>query len=561
MLRRLVARNIVGLVLVGLAVPAGGCSGEVGDPAGGDGGAGGGVGGTSGAGGGAGSGGAAGFSIGANGLRRLTRVEYDDTLRDLLGDATRPGFAKLPEDAADPFDNDYRTQLVSAALVESVETLATDAAARALADPARRDRLVGCTPTGPDDAACLRAFITTFGRRAFRRPLREEEITRYLAFQSFSVEDKSFYTGAEMVVRALLQDPEFVYRVEIGEPVAGAPGLFRLDGYEVGARLAYLVWGTTPGDGLLDLAAGGALRTVDGRRAAASMLLGDARAKTRLARFHALWLGYHQLPFAADLAGALRAESDALIARALFDGKRDYFEIFTAPDTFVNDTLAAHYGLPAPANPAGAFVSYPMADRRGILAHGSTLSVGAKFDDTSPTLRGMFVRTRLLCEEPPVPPPNVDVDAKPEGGTSRCKEDRYAAHASGGCAGCHARLDGIGWGLESYDRAGRFRTVERDAPECAIRGVGMLHPFGAFKGPAELAKMLVDAGAGAGGAGMEGCVATQLYRFAMGRRETSEDLATIERLAAQFTQRRPDFQDLLLDLVSSQAFAHRRQED
>lgn len=494
------------------------------------------------------------FTVGASGLLRLSRIEYDNTLRDLLGDSTRPGFAKLPSDVHDPFDNDYKTQLVSGALIGSVETLAQEASARALGDPQRRDALVGCTPTGPGDAACLGSFIKTFGRRAFRRPLTDSEVQGYLGLGALGVEDRNFYTAVDLVIRAILQDPSFLYRVEAGDAVAGRPGLFRLDDHEIGTRLSYFLWGTTPNDELLDLALAGQLSASASRRAAAAKLLRDARGRERVAQFHAFWLGYHQLPLAAELAGALRAESDALVRRTVFEAPGDYFQIFRAEETFLTGVLATHYGLPAPSIAAGAFVPYGASGRRGILSHGAVLAAGAKFDDTSPTLRGVFVRNRLLCQVIPPPPPNVAVD-EPPAGAGRCKIDRYAEHRSGGCAGCHNLTDPIGFGLENYDRAGRHRTTDKDAPDCPISGDGEVSGVGKFNGPGALGDMLIASG------GMEACVVTQLYRLAMGRREAEADAAVLTGLTDSFKSKTRAFEELVLDLIESPAFMYRRVEE
>lgn len=143
-----------------------------------------------------------------SGARRLTRVEYDNTLHDLLGDSTRSGFAELPEAVNDPFDNNYTTQLPSPSLIEAVEKLAQEAALRALAEPAIHDKIIPCKPTGPGDAACLRQFITTFGRRALRRSLAEDEVRGYLGLQAYAVEVNSFDIGVELVLRAMLQDKD-----------------------------------------------------------------------------------------------------------------------------------------------------------------------------------------------------------------------------------------------------------------------------------------------------------------------------------------------------------------
>jgi hypothetical protein len=489
------------------------------------------------------------YAIGPSGLRRLTRTEYDSALRDLLGDASRPGFARLPEDVNDPFDNNYKDQLASGALIESVETLAEEAAARALADPARRSMIVGCTPTGPGDAACLRSFITSFGRRALRRPLAADEIQRYLALQSFSVEAKDFYFGVSLVLRAMLQDPEFLYQVEIGKPVPGTTGVVRLTDHELASRLSFFLLGTIPTPALQAAADAGQLSSADQRLAAGQELLRDPRGRQRIARFHALWLGYHQLPFPPALVDLLRAESDALVEKVTA-GKTDYLRLFLSEETLLTPALAQHYGLPS----ASGWTPYGASPRRGILSHGTVLAVGGKFDDTSPTLRGVFVRSRLLCEDVPPPPPNVDVDQAPKEVASPCKYDRYAAHRSGGCAACHNRLDPVGFGLENYDRAGKFRAADKDAPACAINGDGTLEGVGDFNGPAQLAELLIRTG------DLESCVVRQLYRFAMARHESGQDGPSLDRFTTLFKNGGRQFDRLLLDVASSGVFAHKRVE-
>jgi hypothetical protein len=175
-----------------------------------------------------------------SGVRRLTVHEYDNALRDLLGDDSRPAAQVLPRDVRTPVDNDATTQVASQALVEGVELLALEAADRLLSDPERRDRIVGCVPEGPDDATCLRSFIERFGRKALRRALAESEVELYLGTIDLSIESGDFYTAVDTVLRALLQDPELLYRVELGEPLATAPGVFKLSGFEVATRLSFL---------------------------------------------------------------------------------------------------------------------------------------------------------------------------------------------------------------------------------------------------------------------------------------------------------------------------------
>ena len=488
-----------------------------------------------------------------SGARRLTRTEYDQTLQDLLQDASNSGFARLPEDVNDPFDNDYHTQKVSPALIEAAEALADEAAQRAIANPQVLAAIVPCSPSGPGDSACLAQFVQSFGRRALRRPLSTEEVDEYVAqFQPFAVEGNDFNLAVAMTIRAMLQDVEFLYRVELGTPIEGEPGVFKLSSWEMATRLSYFLLGTTPSDALLDMAAQDQLATPEGVRAAADMLLQDPRARDRIDRFHALWLGFHQLPHSAELITELRAESRALIEKVIFDDKSDYFELFRSEQTYLTDYLAGHYGYALPGTPQ--WVTYS-DERRGILSHGSVLSSFGKFSDTSPTQRGIFIRTRLLCQVIPPPPPEVDSDNPPEVGTGDCKLDKYAAHNQGGCYDCHKMMDPIGFGLENYDNQGRYREFEDGKPECPIPGAGTIEGIGDFSGPAELAQAIIASG------DLEACVVQQIYRFAHGRREQREDSKTLDELSGKFASGNYDFTALMIELVSDPGFGFRRQEE
>ena len=185
-------RERVGTFVLLTAALLAACNGNIGNNGGGTGGA--------------ATGGA--VAYGPTGLHRLSRIEYDNTLADLLGDNTRPGFASLPEDVNDPFDNDFSTQQVSGALIAAAETLAAGASARLLADTTRRNALLGCTPSGAGDTACLTQFVRAFGR-AFRRPLTDEDVAAYVGLSSFAVEANDFYVGVDSVLRAFLQDLGF----------------------------------------------------------------------------------------------------------------------------------------------------------------------------------------------------------------------------------------------------------------------------------------------------------------------------------------------------------------
>jgi hypothetical protein len=505
--------------------------------------------------------------VGFSGLRRLTANEYDNTVRDLLFGDDAQAELLLPNDPLTPFDNAYTAQIASQALIEGADLLAADAAERLAEDPTRRDMVIGCVPASPGDETCMRDFVARFGRLALRRPLSDTEIEEFVHGENgtdgvldYAIQDGDFYTGVDSFIRIILQDPQFLYRVEIGEPVVDEPGVFKLDHFEIATRLSYFIWGSTPDDALLDLAEQGGLGTPEEIRAAASTMLTDDRAIDRIDRFHALWLGYAQMPFAGELADAMREESRALLERVVFTEQRPWYDVFRLDETYVNDALAEHYGLPLPGSDEPQWVPYDLPQRRGLLAHGSFLSVGGKFNDTSPVQRGLLIRTRLFCQDIPPPPPDVDVDQAPTGAI--CKEDRYAMHREGGCAGCHGQMDPVGFGLENFDAQGRYRTNELDNPDtpddesqCVISGQGDLLGTGTFSGPAELSAIAIEAGL------LDRCVVTQLYRYAAGRPVLDElDHAFIDQVVTSVGEGEYRFDDVIVDFVGTHAFGYRREE-
>jgi hypothetical protein len=491
--------------------------------------------------------------VGMIGMRRLSSDEYDNTLRDLLGDETQPGSALLPEDVADPYDNQIANQMASRTLIEALEQLATEASARLMADPARRDQVIGCQPANATDEACMRSFATAFGRRALRRPLSDEEIQRFVDLgMQYATEDNDFHIGAGVVLRAFLQDPEFVYRVEIGTPT-DEPGVARLDDFEVATRLSYFILGTTPTDELLDIAEAGGLSAPEDVRAVAQAMLGDERALPRIDRFHSMWLGYYRLPHAAELTDAMRTETRMLLDKTIMQDQTDWRSLFSSTGTFVNDFLAQHYGLTPPGSDQFTWVDYGTSGRRGMLSHGSFLSVQGSYGDTSPTKRGALIRKRLFCQDIPPPPPTVNVDEPPPTVDSPCKIDRYNMSEIDGCAQCHELTDPVGFGLENYDQQGRFRATDNDLPQCEISGDGTIDGA-TFNGPAGLSDLLAEQGL------LDSCIVYQVYEFAMGHGVATDDERYVEDLVTAFGNGYR-FDELMLNLVGDEAFLYRREEE
>lgn len=497
-------------------------------------------------------------SIPLAGARRLTPTEIRNVVVDLLGVQDAAVETYLPPTTFDPFDNDYTQQTESAALVTGVEFLAGELVDEVLADPARWQALAECESLGDDDAGCFSKFLVRFARRALRRPITDDEHEAWTSLLDESEGSGALRGGIGEAIRFFLQHPEFLYRIEMGEPLADQPSVIRLDDYEVATRLSFLLWGTSPDDWLLDLAEAEALGSSDEVADAATQMLEHPKARAALGRFHQMWLGYSSIPLGGELGEAMQGESQALIDRVVFEDNGAWSDLFRADQTYVTASLAEHYGIELPADASGGWVDYGDSGRGGLLSHGTFLSNGAKEGDTSPTLRGLAVRLRLMCLEIPPPPPNVNDSVPPpadDGEGPLCKPERFAAHTDVvSCSSCHQAMDPIGWGLERYDQTGAFRTVEAVDPSCTIDGDGDVGELGAFNGPGELGKLLADSDA------LGHCAATQLYRYAMGRSELDDaDEALIDAVLEQTGTRDYTLEELIVGVVSDPAFFFARQ--
>lgn len=501
-------------------------------------------------------------------LKRMSAVEFDRALDVLLGDDSGPGRGLLPEDPRTPFDSDYLIQSPSLALAEGLELIARGVAERFVEDAPRLAQVLGCTPSSPDDRDCMRTFLSSLARRAYRRPIEDADLDFLMEGEgaaaenwpgavAIALEEDDFNAGVRAVVELILQEPEFVYRVEIGSPHEDSEEVLRLSAFEIATRLAFFVWGTIPDDALLDRAADGSLHDPAVRFEEAQRLLSTERAQFYWTRFHAMWLGYERLVSESSLGVAMQNETAALMERVLFVDAGPWQDLFRYEATYVDAELAEHYGLPAPSGESG-FVDYAMDLRRGLFAHGSFLGIGIKDNDTSPTMRGIAVQSSAFCLEIREPPLGVDADNGPQG--DGCKPSRYAAHASGGCAGCHADFDPVGFGLENFDATGAYREFEVDDPAtemdestCRIEGSGNLRGVGVFEGPAGLAELALSSGR------LRSCFVEQVHRTLVGRGELRPiDEAAIEEFSTQLPEGDFRLVDVVEAIVVDETFALRR---
>ena len=501
-------------------------------------------------------------------LRRLTHSQYDNTVRDLLGDYSRPALRFPPEDYIDGFKNQLRYQTMPPLLVDAYSTAAEKLALNAFR-AGDINHLIPCKPAGPNDTACRDRFLRNFGYHAFRRPLRDAEFRRYAAaFTAQSKQTGKFLEGARLIVEAMLDSPDFLFHAESG-PDEQSPD------YEIASRLSYFLWDSMPDEALFDAAAKGYLRTDAGREAQARRMLSDSKAHQALDEFFDEWLRFDRVlnaskesrrfpDFSLEMSQNMVEETRRLLDHLVWDN-RNFMELFTADYAYVSADLASLYNLAAPS---GQFelVKFPAdSPRAGILGEASFLAANAGPTETSPTQRGIFIRDQLLCQQVPPPPPNVDTNL-PEPSEDRplTRRQRMTDHVTNPlCASCHRLMDPIGFGLESFDALGRFRSHEtiliespgaRRAADKTIdlnldtAGEVAGIPNSAFSGAKELGSILARSTV------CQECIVRQIFRYVYGRMENSTDEETIHQLSESFRNSGFHFRDLLMSMVKSPQF-------
>lgn len=496
-------------------------------------------------------------------MRRLTRFEYDATVRDLLGDDSQPSKSFPQEEEVYGFTNNAYVMGVTPVLAEQYMVTAETLSLRAMT---KMMFVLPCDPAAMGEGPCAKTFITKFGLKAFRRPLDEQEVNDFLAtFSEGKTQTGEFTGGIRFVMSSMLQSPSFLYRIE--EAATGATPV-PVGPYEMASRLSYLLWGSMPDDALFQAAADDRLSSLADIEAQARRMIRDPRAEKMVAHFHTEWLGLGRVgsllkaqdvyPDWSNDVRADLAEETRLFLNEVFwrDGTLDSF--LNAKYTFVNARLARLYGLPAPNGSGFLKVDTSSRDglggqRFGFLTQGSFLALNAKPNQPSPIHRGKFVREKLLCDILPPPPNNVLIrppDVKP-GSTSRERFEQHTKDAS--CRQCHQLMDPIGFGFESYDGIGKYRTEESGkAVDNKGQFVNTLDLDGTFEGVPALAQKL------AGSKQVSDCLVAQWFRFGYGRVEQPEDKCTVERLQKSFTAANKDARELLIQLALSDAFRYRR---
>jgi hypothetical protein len=487
--------------------------------------------------------------IGISPLRRLTRTQYDNSIKDLLGMDLGLSQHFSEDELAGPFAGNYFTP-VSESQYSQYATAAATAAAKAVE---RLPQLLPCAAAADD--ACATQYIRQFGRRAYRRPLTDDEVTRYQALYQMGRTTGDFATGIALVTEGLLESPNFLYLVE-------GPG--PLTQHQLAARLSYFLWNAPPDAKLSSLADAGGLRTPDDLRAEAKRLLADPRAQAMMDDFHLRWLNLTKLDILQKDATKfpdfetwhplMREELTRFTGFVMGpqgDGKLE--TLLTAPFTFANAELGKLYD----AKVTGDWqkVDLDPTKRGGILTQSAFLATHGH-EGSAPIFRGIAVREQLFCVDLPPPPPNADALFPPPAPTKTTRERLQMHRAAPQCASCHELMDTLGYAFESFDDIGRYRTTENGVPiDDSASLVGTGDSDGSFKGPIELGRRLAKSQQ------VQQCVATQWFRYAMGRTETALDQCTMDHVFQSFKSSDFSIPELVLALVQSDGFRVRRAEE
>lgn len=486
-------------------------------------------------------------------LRLLARAEYNNTVRDLLGDTTGPAVDFPREPLAHFLDNDSSLLQVSpdhvSRYLEAAEALSVDVVTH------RKSTVVPCS-TG--DVACGQQFIRKFGRLAYRRALTADESAALDTLFSSALAASDFDTAVQMTLQVILQSPQFLYRDEQALAVVPVPTV-TLSGYELATRLSYFLWATTPDEELLNAAETGLLDTPEGLRAQAQRMLDDPRAVDGMMRFFALWLEFGGIQntekdvntypqYSRPLAVAWRTSLE-LFVRDVLQHEGTLPSLLSSPVLYTNDQM----GMYGPAAPSSAFVrnEMPGSQRAGLLVQPAFLAFKALPDGSSPIRRGKFVLDQLICEPPPPPPAGAAITPPPPDPNATTRE-RFAGHSTDPqCHACHQFIDPPGFTFEHYDGMGLWRDTEAGKPIDASGGI-VASREGSLVGPVadvnELAAKLSQSPR------VHACVSKEVYRFALGRQLTEADSCTADQIADRFFKSGGSFKELFLAIVESDAF-------
>ena len=493
----------------------------------------------------------------SGGLRRLTASQYRESIRVLFGDAAAAAAQPPADPSLSGFDAIAATTLaLPPSAVEAYERSAFLVAAAATTDGSVLATTIPCVADGPHDDTCYASVARDLGRLAWRRPLDADEIDRTVAIANAGRElhGGDFTGGLQLAIAWLLQSPDFLYAVEIGAP--NDDGTRTLGRDELATRLALFVLGHTPDAALFAASDQGALDDAHGVRLAVAQMLATPAAHATTGRFFAELFGIRELPARARdferfpactpaLATSMQGETLALVHDVVFARRVSTLRLFDADSTFVDRELAAFYGVEPPADAGFARVTLPADQGRlGVLTHPALLAAYAHTDRSSPTRRGLFVQSRVLCNDVPPPAGNIDTTL-PDVDEPTTLRDRIEQHMQqGACVSCHSQTDPLGFAFEHFDATGARRELDDGWP---IDASGAIEGLGEWTSAAELAVRVRD------DPRVAPCLVRHVYRNAVGQLDDAGQSEALAWVTAAFVATNHDFQALVVELAASPA--------
>jgi hypothetical protein len=493
-------------------------------------------------------------------LPRLTRIEYDNTTKDLLGLDVQPSSMLAPD----------TTGAVDQRAWDGFQAAADALAAQVLASPTAKAKVIPCTA---DTAACAQQFVTTFGQKAFRRPLTTAEVTKFTNFytnKATLTQNGTLDQAFQLIIKAFLLSPSFLTKAEISEATPSGAN-YALSGYEMASRLSYMLWGTMPDDVLFAEAAANRLSTQAQILGQAQRMIMDPRARTRVGEFHASYMlmteasrwteAAHDATkfpaFKASMVPMLAESTKRFFDYVTFDpaGGGRFQDLILKPVAFVNRDLAPIYGLTSTATDY-TLATLDQAQRAGALTQAGFLASFSSFDRTSPILRGAFIEKNVLCRTIGSPPP--DAAATPLPTTGNTNRERVTAQTSAGaCAGCHATVvNPPGFALEAYDSIGMWQTTEKGTSFAIDTAADVAIGAATVKvaGPVDLMQKIAASPEG------QSCYAQRWVQFAYERDLTSQDVCTVQTIQTKMAGTGYTILSLVTDLTQSESFRLRAKE-
>jgi hypothetical protein len=492
-------------------------------------------------------------------VRRLTETQYRHTIADIFGSEIKINARFEPEKREEGLLAIGNAQLsLTTSGFEQYFALANSISDQVLSDKQRADS-VPCKPANPSQAddACARQFIERYGERLFRRPLTESETLARLKTASTGAQQSGdFYIGLKLVLTSLLVAPEFLFRVETAEPDPANRWQFRLDGYTKAARVSFLLWDAAPDQELLAAARSGTIHTEAGLKQQLTRLISSPRFENGVRAFFTDLLqfdGFENLSkdpaiypkFNQAVSDSAKEQTLKTIVNLLVRERRDYRDLFTSNDTFINRPLASVYRIPFASSKEWASYTFPQSSgRSGILTQVSFLSLFAHPGTSSPTRRGIKVLEIFMGEPTPDPPADVDF-SKVQDSTKGTVRGRLLDHMNNrGCAGCHRRTDPPGLTLEHFDGLGQLRTMENGARidvSADLNGVKV-------DGAQGLGKYLRD------NPEVPACLVRKVYAYGVGRKAEEHDEKYLSNQTRAFASSGYRLPDLMVQIASSREF-------